>query len=185
MTIENGEQKVGNGADRLIRAVIAEQDKRYEQRFEAQERATATALASTKEATVAALAAAKEAVIKAEAAAEKRFEGLNEKLNEITISWDTRHQEIVNRVVEAYSRKEAEVHQTNDNAAHAEVNSRLADLDKRISVSSGEKGEHKDIQASFRANVSMFVGLAALVISLLLWLSRLLPQVQTVLPIGK
>jgi tetrahydromethanopterin S-methyltransferase subunit G len=185
MTIENGESKVGNGADRLIRAVIAEQDKRYEQRFEAQERATATALASTKEATVAALASAKEAVIKAEAAAEKRFEGFNEKLNDVVISWDTRHQEIINRLADSYSRKEAEVHQVNDTAAHSEVNSRLADLDKRISVTSGEKSEHKDIQSVFRSNVSMFVGLAALVLSLLLWLTRILPQVQTIAPIGK
>lgn len=46
---------------------MAEQNSQNVQRFEAQEKAVA-----------AALAAAKEAVIKAEAAAEKRFEGVNE-----------------------------------------------------------------------------------------------------------
>jgi hypothetical protein len=52
---------------RELRVLIDEADKRYNQRFDAQEKAVA-----------AALAAAKEAVVKAEAASEKRFDSVNE-----------------------------------------------------------------------------------------------------------
>ncbi len=48
-------------------AVLAEKDKGYSQRFDAQEKAV-----------TAALTAAKEAVVKAEIAAEKRFDSVNE-----------------------------------------------------------------------------------------------------------
>ena len=48
-------------------AVMAEKDKRYDQRFE-----------DSKEAISAALAASKEAVVKAELATEKRFDSVNE-----------------------------------------------------------------------------------------------------------
>lgn len=50
-----------------LRAVVDERDRRYEDRFKAQEKAVEAALAS-----------AREAVEKAEAAAEKRFESVNE-----------------------------------------------------------------------------------------------------------
>lgn len=50
-----------------LSAIMAERDRQYSQRFDAQEKAVA-----------AALAAAKEAVSKAEGAAEKRFESVNE-----------------------------------------------------------------------------------------------------------
>lgn len=52
---------------REILSVINERDRQYGQRFDAQEKAVA-----------AALAAAKEAVVKAEAASDKRFESVNE-----------------------------------------------------------------------------------------------------------
>lgn len=69
-----------------VRDVSAAHDKRYEQRYEAQQKALDAALvaqkdavkdafAAQKEANSAALAAQKEAVTKAEMAAEKRFEG--------------------------------------------------------------------------------------------------------------
>ena len=72
---------------------IAERDKQYTQRFDAQEKAVVAALAASKEAVSAAfnatekavgaaLAAAKEAVQKAEAASEKRFESVNEFRNQ-------------------------------------------------------------------------------------------------------
>jgi phosphopantetheinyl transferase (holo-ACP synthase) len=48
-------------------AILVEKDKRYEQRFNDQEKAVS-----------AALTAAKEAVVKAETAAEKRFDSVNE-----------------------------------------------------------------------------------------------------------
>ncbi len=52
---------------RELRAILDERDAKYNQRFEAQEKAVS-----------AALAAAKEAVLKAETASEKRFESVNE-----------------------------------------------------------------------------------------------------------
>ena len=62
----------------LVRALLAESDKRYEQRFISQQEAIQAALLAQKEAVNAALVAADRAVIKAETAAEKRFEGVNE-----------------------------------------------------------------------------------------------------------
>lgn len=62
----------------LLLAIIAERDRQYSQRFEAQEKSTTVALAAAKEAVQAALIAAKEAVQKAEAASEKRFDSVNE-----------------------------------------------------------------------------------------------------------
>lgn len=72
-----------------ILSLIAANDKRYEQRYEASQKALDAALTAQKEATQAAFAAQKEgisaalaaadrAVQKAEASAEKRFESVNE-----------------------------------------------------------------------------------------------------------
>jgi hypothetical protein len=55
-----------------------ERDKRYEQRFMAQEQSTKTAFESQQLAMAAALAAADRAVAKAEVATEKRFDSVNE-----------------------------------------------------------------------------------------------------------
>lgn len=73
----------------LFRDLLASYDKRYEQRYEASQRALEAAFVAQKdainaafgaqkEAINAALAAADRAVSKAEASAEKRFEGVNE-----------------------------------------------------------------------------------------------------------
>lgn len=61
-----------------LERISTERDRRYEQRFDAQERAIAAALAAQKEAVSAALQAADRAVLKAEVAVEKRLEGQNE-----------------------------------------------------------------------------------------------------------
>lgn len=61
-----------------VLAMLSESDKRYEQRFIAQQEAIQAALLAQKEAVNAALVAADRAVIKAELAAEKRFEAVNE-----------------------------------------------------------------------------------------------------------
>ncbi len=55
-----------------------ESDRRYAQRFEAQQQALNAALAAAKEAVANALQASKEAVLKAEDAANKRFDSVNE-----------------------------------------------------------------------------------------------------------
>ena len=74
-----------SGSDRLheqrfadFRTDANERDLRYQQRFDAQEKAVRDALAAAKEAVTAALIAADRAVTKAELASERRFEGVNE-----------------------------------------------------------------------------------------------------------
>ena len=63
--------------DHLL-AMLSAADRRYEQRFEAQQTATEAALMAQRDATVAAIQAADRAVLKAETAAERRFESVNE-----------------------------------------------------------------------------------------------------------
>lgn len=62
----------------FLRDLISEADKRYEQRFIAQQEAIQAALLAQKEAVNAALVAADRAVGKSETASEKRFENVNE-----------------------------------------------------------------------------------------------------------
>ena len=61
-----------------IYRILEEMDRRYQQRYEAQQEGVAAALAAQEKAVNAALIAADRAVIKAELAAEKRFEAVNE-----------------------------------------------------------------------------------------------------------
>lgn len=65
-------------------AMFQEHDRRYEQRFIAQQEAIQAALLAQKEAVNAALVAADRAVIKAETASEKRFQGVNEFLGQLS-----------------------------------------------------------------------------------------------------
>lgn len=61
-----------------VLAIINEKDRRYEQRFQDQQKAVETALVAQEKAVNAALDAQKTAVAKAESATEKRFESVNE-----------------------------------------------------------------------------------------------------------
>lgn len=61
-----------------LMVLITANDKRYEERFQASQRALDAALLAQKDAMTAALVAQKEAVEKAERATEKRFESVNE-----------------------------------------------------------------------------------------------------------
>jgi hypothetical protein len=61
-----------------IKALLAEMDLRYQQRFDAQTRALDAALLAAEKAVQTALATADRAVIKAETATEKRFDAVNE-----------------------------------------------------------------------------------------------------------
>lgn len=61
-----------------VLALLAAADKRYEQRFETQEKALELGFANQRTAIDAALAAQKEGIDKAERATEKRFESVNE-----------------------------------------------------------------------------------------------------------
>lgn len=66
------------GKHELVMTLIAANDKRYEERFQASQRALDAALLAQKEAMTTALVAQQEAVLKAERATEKRFESVNE-----------------------------------------------------------------------------------------------------------
>jgi hypothetical protein len=61
-----------------VRMLMEANDRRYEQRFDASQKAIELGFSAQKAAVDAALAAADRAVIKAETAAEKRFESVNE-----------------------------------------------------------------------------------------------------------
>lgn len=61
-----------------VRAIFAEHDLRYEQRFQSQEANLSTAMIAQEKAVQAALASSEKAVSKAEVAAEKRFDAVNE-----------------------------------------------------------------------------------------------------------
>jgi hypothetical protein len=61
-----------------LTGLLVEMDRRYQERYEASQRALEAALLAADRAVQAALAAAKEAVTKAELSADKRFELLNE-----------------------------------------------------------------------------------------------------------
>jgi hypothetical protein len=65
-------------ADRAVRALISESDRRYEQRLAALNDFLLASLMAQKEAVNAALVAADRAVVKAETASEKRFDAVNE-----------------------------------------------------------------------------------------------------------
>lgn len=148
--------------------VLKEMDKRYEQRFEAMDRGTATALAS-----------AKEAVLKAENSAEKRFEGLNELRGVVN---DILGKTMPRTEAEAeYSRirdRQAD-HTALDQQHHAEANERIAALDKKIDVIVGQSVGHKDTQATFRANVAMVVSAGIFLLTIIMWLSRMLIPTAT------
>lgn len=77
MTGETREEVSGWTVDTL-RALMDERDVRYEQRFQAQQKALQDALLAAEKAVSTAMASADRAVLKAETAAEKRFEGVNE-----------------------------------------------------------------------------------------------------------
>jgi hypothetical protein len=143
-------------------AVLEEMDRRYEQRFEAQEKAVSAALSS-----------AQVAVAKAETAAEKRFEGLNE-LREVVTSM----------LSAAMPRKEAETglsllrekfadYMTSDNSWRTGIEKRISDLDKKIDVTAGVMSGHKDTRSELRANVAIILSAGALLVMLFnLWLPR-------------
>ncbi|HXJ37752.1 MAG TPA: hypothetical protein VNH18_00665, partial [Bryobacteraceae bacterium] len=77
MAGETRDEESGWTVDTL-HALMNEREVRYEQRFQAQQKALQDALLAAEKAVSTAMASADRAVMKAEIAAEKRFEGLNE-----------------------------------------------------------------------------------------------------------
>lgn len=107
-------------------AIIAEKDKRDNQRFEASQQALAAALSAQETAVQAAMTAAEKAVNKAEIAAEKRFEAVNEfrgQLNDYQAMLLPR---------------------TEYNSAHQALAEKIADLSSRVDKTEGSaRGGHQ------------------------------------------
>ena len=164
-----------------VAALLREMDRRYEERFAAQEKAVAAALAS-----------AKEAVIKAEGAAEKRFEALNELRGAV--------QDILGKTLprsEAESEfrrigEKQDEHAEQDRLQHADLMRRLEantailtkmtplelhfELDKRITQIASQRGGEKDSQASLRANISLAISIALFLATIVLWGAKVMTQ---------
>jgi len=121
-----------------IRALLAEMDLRYQQRFDAQGQALTAALLAAEKAVQTALIAAEKAVAKAETANEKRFESVNEfrkTLSDQTASFPSR--------VELQA-----------------LADRVADLATRLDKAEGRGG-------GVSASVAMMMGLGGLVITVI------------------
>ena len=67
----------------ILTTAIDEKDKAYQMRWEASEKAVSAALVAQEKAVAAALSATEKAVSKAELANEKRFESINERLDDL------------------------------------------------------------------------------------------------------
>jgi hypothetical protein len=139
----------------MIDLLTKQTDLRYTERFDAQERAVAAALAS-----------AKEAVTKAEVATEKRLEGLNE-LRQVV-------QDILNKTmprVEAEQslqslREKLDTIVANWNVRHQEVITQDANLQKRMDMMAGEKTGEKATVDNGRANIATAIAIVMFLASL-------------------
>ena len=124
-----------------ITAILDERDKRYHERFEAQQHELMAALLAQKESANAAISAAKDAVTKAETANDKRFDSVNEFRAALAdqqttlltkMEYATAHETLVTqinalsgRIADSATRHEAEM-------AHKVLTDRLNDIAARI-----------------------------------------------------
>jgi hypothetical protein len=142
-----------------------EANKRFEQRFSDQEKATSTALAAVEKATANALAAvekatasalvaAEKAVSKAEAAAEKRFEGLNELRGMV--------QDVLGKSMPR-SESEANITSAREKLAdavkswdmrHIELLDRVSVMDTKVTTNRLEAVTHKELDAHASTDTS-------------------------------
>lgn len=129
--------------------LLAESDKRYEQRFISQQEAIQAALLAQKEAVNAALVAADRAVVKAETAAEKRFDNVNEFRGAMADQAAT----LMPRV-EAESRLQA-------------MAEKLADSTDRLNRSEGNRSGISASWAVAVAIAGMTLGVAGVILALL------------------
>lgn len=162
-----------------VQQLLREMDRRYGERFTAQEKAVEAALTSSKE-----------AIIKAEGQAEKRFEALNELRGVVS---DTLARALSRVEAEAEFRRigqRSDEHAAADLVQHGEILKRLEtisallqkmtplelhfELDKRITAVAATRGGEKDSTASWRANVAMIVSFGMVAISIVTIILRVL-----------
>lgn len=127
----------------LLDARLAEIDRRYEQRFSAQEAAVLAALVSANAATN-----------KAEAATDRRFESVNEF-----------RQALTDQTATFITRAEAEARI----GANAE---KIADLFDRVNLMGGRQAGSTDTRSFLIASVGVLIGLAAVATSIIVAVAR-------------
>jgi hypothetical protein len=129
-----------------LRELIQSNDKRYEQRFDAQEKAVGAALAAQKELSAQALANSKEAITKADVSTEKRFEAVNEFRSTLRDQQNT-----------FMTRKEAE-------ASMAELTRQVRDLQARVDKAEGQGSGAWNLWVLIGGGVVLLVGVLGILI---------------------
>lgn len=120
-----------------VNQMMSAHDRRYEQRFNAQEQAVKDALL-----------AAKEAVIKAETATEKRFEGVNEFRGQLA-----------DQARDLMPRKESE-------ESTRVVNEKIADLNTRVGKAEAKSAGLNQAWGVLIGAVGLFGGIIAIIVAL-------------------
>jgi hypothetical protein len=142
------EQRFGDtvGLKEYFLAIVTAYDKRYEQRFDASQKALEAALTAQKAAIDAAMASAERAVLKAEIAAEKRFEALNQQVLEFRGQLADQQRTLMPR---------------------AEAENRLAAMADKIGVLEGFRTEMLSKGIAKKEGYGVAVGIVGLVLTIL------------------
>jgi hypothetical protein len=138
--------------------LIAEMDLRYQQRYDAQQKALEAALLAQEKAVQTALISAEKAVTKAETAAEKRFESVNEFRSTLA-----------DQAAGLMPRSEAETRIAAATEKIVELGERINEVTRRLDRGEGRSGGHADSTK----NLITIVGLALTAITVLVgvWLA--------------
>jgi hypothetical protein len=144
---------VGNEKDAHLRTLIQANDRRYEERFGASQKALELGLAGTKSEISVALAASKEAVLKAENATEKRFESVNE----FRATLDNQQRTLIPRSEVAVMIQGVE--------------EKIANLTKQFDLLQSEKRERRSEEKGIQGGWGYAVGVVGFVLAIIsLWM---------------
>lgn len=132
----------------LMLSVLTEMDRRYEQRFEAQQVALRDALLAQEKAVTAALNAAERAVSKAELASERRFESINEFRGQLA-----------DQAATLMPRAETAV-------LLDSINERLATIEKRVDERAGALKGQETLRAVLLTTAGLLIAAIAVTVAL-------------------
>jgi hypothetical protein len=182
-------------------AVLAERDLRYQQRFDAQEKALDAALASAEKQVNQALTSAQQAVDKAEAAAERRFASVNEfraQLGDQVRTFapreyvDSQLQAVSQRLVDLADARQAALDEARrlasallprevfDTAIASSMTDRAAlresigKLESRIDVAASQQAGGQAKVTDQRATLAAWIGASTLVLAVVIFLANFL-----------
>jgi len=150
------EQRINLLNDRLSRELTSA-DLRYQQRYDAQNKALDAALLAAEKAVNTALAAAKEAVTKAEMAAERRFEAVNEFRAQLADQAGT-----------FMPRAEAEARISTNAEKVAETNTRLGELAARVDRNDGRTSGHGDSTRNLVTIMGLLIAVVSVAVTILI-----------------